>query len=82
MSTTWLELLIGMLLYGLPPKAATRHSIGPIISQCLHTRADLDQPLPEGLFPTLMEELLPVSCIAAQPNRVRSVTSSHVCSIN
>ena len=60
LATSWLELLIGMLLYGLPTKVATRHAVGPIIGQCLSAKADPDMPLAPGLFLTLMEELLPV----------------------
>ena len=60
-AASWLELLVGMLLYGLPTKAATRHAVGPIINQCLTTRADPETPPPAGLFLTLIEELLPVS---------------------
>lgn len=59
-ATSWLELLIGMLLYGLPSKAATRHAVGPIINQCITTRADPGATPPAGLFLTLIEELLPV----------------------
>ena len=59
-AASWLELLIGMLLYGLPSKAATRHAVGPIISQCITTRADPGTAPPAGLFLTLIEELLPV----------------------
>ena len=61
LATSWLELLIGMLLYGLPTKVATRHAIGPIIGQCLSVKADPGIPSAPGLFLTLMEELLPVS---------------------
>lgn len=60
-AATWLELLIGMLLYGLPSKAATRHAVGPIINQCIMTKAEPDMAPPAGLFLTLIEELLPVS---------------------
>ncbi|KAL3157295.1 hypothetical protein ABBQ38_001525 [Trebouxia sp. C0009 RCD-2024] len=60
-AASWLELLIGMLLYGLPTKAATRHAIPLIITQCLSTRAEAEAevPPPAGLFLTNIEELLP-----------------------
>ncbi len=59
-ATSWLELLIGMLLYGLPAKAGTRHNIGPMITQCLNQRLPVSSPSSSGHFLTLMEELLPV----------------------
>ena len=51
---------MGMLLYGLPAKAGTRHNIGPMITQCLNQRLSPASPSPSGHYLTLMEELLPV----------------------
>ena len=52
-----------MLMYGLPTKAATRHAIPLIITQCLSTRAEAEAEVapPAGLFLTVIAELLPVS---------------------
>ena len=61
MATSWLELLVGMLLYGLPAKAGTRHNVGPMVMQCLNQRLSTSSPSPSGSLLTLMEELLPVS---------------------
>ncbi|KAL3146174.1 hypothetical protein ABBQ32_002884 [Trebouxia sp. C0010 RCD-2024] len=60
-AASWLELLLGMLLYGLPTKAATRHAIPLIITQCLSTRAEAEAevPPPAGLSLPIIEELLP-----------------------
>ncbi len=51
---------MGMLLYGLPAKAGTRHNVGPMITQCLSQRLSPASPSPSGHYLTLMEELLPV----------------------
>lgn len=57
-AVSWLELLVGMLLYGLPAKAGTRHHVGLMVTQCLNQRASSAAPSPSYL--TLLEELLPV----------------------
>ena len=51
---------MGMLLYGLPAKAGTRHNVGLMITQCLSRRLSPAFPSPSGHYLTLMEELLPV----------------------
>ena len=51
---------MGMLMYGLPAKAGTRHNVGPIITHCLNRRLSPASPSPAGHYLTLMEELLPV----------------------
>ena len=59
-AASWLELLVGMLLYGLPAKAGTRHHVGLMVTQCLDQRLSSASPSPPGHYLTLMEELLPV----------------------
>ena len=51
---------MGMLLYGLPAKAGTRHNVGLMITQCLSQKLSPASPSPSGHYLTLMEELLPV----------------------
>lgn len=58
-AASWLELLMGMLLYGLPAKAGTRHNVGLMITQCLSQKLSPASPSPSGHYLTLMEELLP-----------------------
>lgn len=71
---SWLELVVGTLLYGLPSKGGTRQHVGTMVTQCLSQRLGAGHPSPPGQFLTLMEELLPGAAEMDTP-RVLSAVS-------
>ena len=57
---SWLELTVGMLLYGQAPQLGTRQGLSALAERCLDQREEPSQDA-AAQFLTLMETLLPVS---------------------